>query len=101
MSDLISRKAALRTDCFGDGHEGLRAFHSYHDYRLMREYLESLPSAEPEWEKGKWLMHSDFPDRLICSECGAQFDVWHWESKQMHFCPNCGKGMRGIENETD
>lgn len=44
--DLISREAALRTDCFGNGHEGLRAFHSYHDYRLMREYLESIPTIK-------------------------------------------------------
>jgi ribosomal protein S27AE len=44
--------------------------------------------------KGKWTMHSDFPDRLICSKCGTQFDVWHWEAKQMHFCPNCGADMR-------
>lgn len=38
-----------------------------------------------------WKMNSDFPDRLICPDCGAQFDCWHWESKQMHFCPACGK----------
>lgn len=44
--------------------------------------------------KGHWEMNSDHPDRLICSECNSQFDVWHWESKQMHFCPNCGADMR-------
>ena len=44
--------------------------------------------------RGKWTMHSDYPDRLICSECGVQFDVWHWEAKQMRFCPNCGVDMR-------
>ena len=48
MRDLIDRQAALRTDCFGDGHDGLRAFHVYEDYLKMRKYLESLPSAQPE-----------------------------------------------------
>lgn len=47
-----------------------------------------------EQKKGHWEMNSDHPDRLICSECNSQFDVWHWESKQMHFCPNCGADMR-------
>lgn len=63
MGDLIYRQDALRTDCFGDGHEGLRAFHSYHDYRLMREYLESLPSAEPEIVR--------------CKDCKHLFDGEH------------------------
>ena len=54
-----------------------------------------LPAADVRpVVRGKWTMNSDFPDRLICSECGAQFDVWHWEAKQMHFCPNCGADMR-------
>ena len=49
--DVISRQMALRTDCFGDGHDGLRAFHVYEDYLKMRKYLESLPPAqqEPQW----------------------------------------------------
>ena len=50
-------------------------------------------SAQPERKNSEWMMHSDYPDCLICSKCGAQFDVWHWESKQMHFCPNCGAKM--------
>ena len=49
--------------------------------------------ARQERKTGKWRMNSDYPDRLICSECSAQFDVWHWESKQMHYCPNCGAKM--------
>ena len=45
--DSISRQAALRTDCFGDGHDGLRAFHVYEDYKKMRDYIEALPSVQP------------------------------------------------------
>ncbi len=85
MSDLIDRQAAL--DALGDVHPL--------DYNAIavRNRIISLPAAEPERKNGEWLMISDFPDRLICSECGAQFDVWLWESKQMHFCPNCGAEM--------
>ena len=52
--------------------------------------------AEPV-RRGRWKMDSDYPDRLICAECGAMFDCWHWETEQMHFCPNCGARMDGGE----
>lgn len=58
------------------------------------DWIDDLPAADVRpVKRGRWTMNSDFPDRLICSECGAQFDVWHWEAKQMHFCPNCGACM--------
>lgn len=62
---------------------------------IYTEIENHFPSAELERKTGRWMMNSDYPDRLICSECTGQFDVWHWESKQMHFCPNCGADMRG------
>ena len=55
------------------------------------------PSVYPERPKGKWTLHSDYPDMLICEKCKAQFDMWHWEIKQMHFCPNCGSHNGGEE----
>ena len=60
---------------------------------LFTERIQHLPPVTPQRPKGKWIMNSDYPDRLICDKCNAQFDVWHWESKQMHFCPNCGAEM--------
>lgn len=93
MNDLISRQAAMDVcdnaiDLWhGQLGEGIVI--------AVKKKIEELPSAEPKRNKGEWMMHSDYPDRFICSECGAQFDVWHWESKQMHFCPNCGADMRG------
>lgn len=65
------------------------------DIRELLDDVEDLPSTE---RTGYWNMHSDYADRLICSECGAQFDCWHWESKQMHYCPNCGAKME-VEHE--
>ncbi len=88
MSDPIDRQAALRTDCFGDGHEGLRAFHSYHDYRLMREYLESLPST-------------DAVEVVRCKECKFA-DGFAWYACPMHGRLKdddfCSKGERRTDD---
>lgn len=87
-NDCISRQAALRTDCFGDGHEGLRAFHSYQDYKKMREYLKSLPSAEPETAK-----------RIVgCSRGGMtmwyQCNMCHEPVDEKDaFCRGCGRRL--------
>lgn len=50
--DLVDRSQALRTDCFGDGHDGLRAFHEYADYAKMREYLQHIPAIIPADKDG-------------------------------------------------
>ena len=68
---------------------------------LFTERIQHLPPVTPQRPKGKWIMNSDYPDRLICDKCNAQFDVWHWESKQMHYCPNCGSYNGGEEDEQD
>ena len=82
MTDYISREAALS------------AQNKSMNLSECRKRLERIPAADVRpVVRGKWTMHSDYPDRLICSECGTQFDVWHWEAKQMHFCPNCGADM--------
>lgn len=65
---------------------------------LFTERIQHLPPVTPQRPKGKWIMNSDYPDRLICDKCNAQFDVWHWESKQMHYCPNCGARNGGLED---
>lgn len=42
---------------------------------------------------GRWGMHSDRPDTLICSICDHAFDVWKHDIDRMHYCPNCGAKM--------
>lgn len=47
-----------------------------------------------ERPEGKWITHSDYPDRLICSNCNHRYDVWFID-KGTNYCPNCGADMRG------
>ena len=89
--DLISRQAALRTDCFGDGHEGLRAFHVYEDYKKMRDYIEALPSVQPqpEWNNHTvaCLLAELFGDACACNFNGI--DEWLPEKCEViDACPN-------------
>lgn len=44
---------------------------------------------------GRWGMHSDRPDTLICSICDHAFDAWKHDIDRMHYCPNCGAKMDG------
>ena len=50
-----------------------------------------------ERKKGKWIGDSDIPDRLICSCCDSQYDMYFLEQDDMHYCPNCGAEMEGEE----
>lgn len=48
---------------------------------------------------GRWGMHSDRPDTLICSICDHAFDVWKHDIDRMHYCPNCGSKMDAEEED--
>jgi len=63
---------------------------------LLEQYLEQLPSADPERKKGKW---EDSGWKIIyrCSECGNYLDFSGLNAGRgdANFCPNCGADMRG------
>ena len=61
---------------------------------LWKAWIESLPSAQPERKKGKWIV-SHIPDSMLweCNQCG--FDCG---AHSFNFCPNCGADMRGEQN---
>lgn len=93
MAEYIDRQAAIEKiryqGIYGSGYSNAEREDDVVDM------IESIPAADVRpVVRGKWTMHSDYPDRLICSECGTQFDVWHWEATQMYFCPHCGADMR-------
>ena len=96
--DVVSRQAVIDIIDFEDkwlfdanGHNA----NTHIAFSGLESRVKALPPVTPQRPKGKWIMNSDYPDRLICDKCNAQFDVWHWESKQMHYCPNCGAEMSG------
>ena len=56
--------------------------------------LEELPSAQPEREKGEWILVTDNNGQHYeCSRCGA----WRYHQEQ-EFCGSCGADMRGKNN---
>lgn len=82
--DTISRQAALRTDCFGDGHDGLRAFHAYEDYKKVRDYYYSV---QPKIIQCKFCKHNPkrswfCPMPHLSEEQRETAWCWNWESEQ-------------------
>ena len=93
MSDLISRQAAI---------DAAKAYWYKPD---IAGAIEQLPSAQPQWMRGKWTYGEDEYgiDGYHCDKCGF-FVPWDYTHKfidfikDYHFCPNCGADMRGENN---
>ena len=105
MSDLIDRDALMK-----EFQTFVRRSNN-HDYALVPTWNDavslvgSMPSAEPERKKGKWIDYdaediNDYPieawQSCRCTSCGK----WHttpykYNFDQYPFCPNCGADMRG------
>ena len=78
--DTISRQAAI--DALTHEWDGM--------VTSVFDVIKSLPSAQPERKRGKWIP-SDIP-WYRCSECGAERENTVFME---YFCPNCGADMRG------
>lgn len=53
--------------------------------------LDTLPPAQPERKKGKWIYNS--PVTMKCDQCGLVIKDWDWH--RFKNCPNCLADMRG------
>jgi len=87
MSDLISRQEAIRLAEQGQ----------IQGFEWQFKKLCTLPSAEPERKKGKWIEYTDCEGksrRITCDQCGHE--EWNWLNP--NFCPNCGS-YNGGEQE--
>lgn len=63
--------------------------HYYHHFIQELPTINAVPVVH-----GRWITTSDIPDRLICSECGRRYDMYHFDQKDMPFCL-CGAKMDG------
>lgn len=99
MSDTISRQAAIAYAISGrvrtlptseDGENWIRT-------EDVRQSLSTMPSAQPERKKGKWILECDAEgegDNLYrCPECGCNYSCQEYDIP--NFCPNCGSYNRG------
>ena len=67
------------------------------DRKDVFEAIDSLPSAQPQRTKGRWIdvTKTGGAELWKCSECGEL------ELEDSYFCPNCGADMRGDNNAAD
>lgn len=72
-----------------DGYE--KALEDVHELILDKDLIENIQPVK----YGKWEMHSDYPDKLICSNCKSTCDGYFCEIDTMKYCPNCGARMDG------
>lgn len=71
------------------------------DYKGIMEYIDEVPSAQPERKPGNWykmtgMMPPEYAGVYRCSECNeiAMRDWKHHRQELTRFCPNCGADMR-------
>jgi len=107
MNDSISRQAAI--DALGErpmvwtGSDYELGARNQYDADVLA--LETVPSAQPERKRGKWIYGEDEYgiDGYHCDKCGF-FVPWDYAHKfisyiaDYNFCPSCGAQMeRGGE----
>ena len=92
MDDTISRQAASDS------------LHMHLMYRMgtdnnkkrLDEWINNLPSAQPERKTGRWLIRKGISDAQ-CSECKMYFkDVYDIDNSDA-FCRHCGAKMEGLK----
>ena len=101
MGDLISRQAAI--DAIDRERKNKHLFNTAEDGLLeARGVINTLPSAEPERKKGKWIANGDIHKE--CPFCGEDWDKYVfgdvvYTGELPKFCPNCGEDMRGEQDD--
>ena len=102
MSDTISRAKAI------DGKICIRRSNGveiYDDYVVPVEYLEQLPSTQPEHIRGHWIcdrswsegvgMGESYGHYWKCDKCG-HLEQGDWGECGCNFCSNCGSDNREV-----
>lgn len=104
--DAVSRQDAIKT-----AHLPTIEDAGYEVIRL--DDILTLPSAQPEPKRGKWIKMSDADgDYYCCDQCWEELprymtEIPSWDRPYPHkqsidktdFCPNCGADMRGEQDD--
>lgn len=98
MSDLIDRETLKETML----HEVLKVDSEkkwdggcWIRYKMFERVLASIPSAQSERKRGRWIESKDIIVRGTCSCCGWDAITDETDVVGMPFCPNCGARMGG------
>ena len=77
-------------------------------YSELHDMISTLPSAQPDRKKGKWIPHSETCREYIGTVLvRVDYDYWFCDAcgyrvkngqPMYKFCPNCGADMRGEQN---
>ena len=105
MKDLISRQAAIEAIDAVFPVDPMKSEYAQGiacGAALAKTYVEQLPPAQSERQKGQWegTLLVKNSGRVKCSECYAIYD-WDTQAQYFKYCPNCGADMRGAERRED
>lgn len=60
---------------------------------VTKNFIDDMPEEDvAPVAHGEWIMNSDYPDALICSNCDSKYDVI-WMYCGSNYCPHCGAKM--------
>ena len=103
MNDLISRQIAQKL--FGEAltyqeQKGKLTWTTSEVKQWIADFIEDLPSAQPEPKRGRWIYKTDLITAPTgyweCSECKEGRLLY-----EENFCPHCGADIREVNHESN
>ena len=67
--------------------------------RGKRDILEQSQSAQPEREKGEWIVNETLINCSVCKHSAWSRHAFEDIVRGFNFCPNCGKPMKRGEQD--
>lgn len=109
MGRLIYEEDAIKKIEKAMCEDGFRSSTGLIHKETVYEAIKSAPSAQPERERGKWII-KDNPGtgwyRVTCSECGEDVTstapcIGFYPNAKViwNYCPDCGADMREVDDE--
>ena len=72
-------------------------------YKYCKAYIYAFRAINAGYRKqivGEWEQQPrPYEDEIVCSVCGANFNIIDNCTEKFDFCPNCGARMKGGETD--